>query len=229
MQVDERNFAKGSTLARRTYELSGDIANSDDQALMDSIVPGFAFKIVGVQHMVAAINAVADYHLRIGSGAAVLSGRAAPAAGTADGGNTGDGTMAVDAVGASAKVGTYTFTCTAAATDGGTFEMTDPDGTVIASDVEVGSAHTGSGHLDTTISDGATDFEVGDIFTVVVRAAEVPTALTRGDASLSATASDIVGTASDAIELRGHDGDGSGDMTNLRVRVEVEPTTLRGI
>lgn len=94
----------------------------------------------------------------------------AVAAPSADAGNTGDGaaTLADPAFGEDVQAGLYTLRCTAAATDGGVFEMIAPDGDVVGGKVNVGEAHDGS-HLKFTIADGAADFAVGDFFTVNVQ------------------------------------------------------------
>lgn len=88
----------------------------------------------------------------------------------ADGGNTGNGTLTVDAttpVLAGAKVGDYIVTAIAADTDSGTFRVEDPDGNVLG-DVDVGD--TFADDIKFVIADGGTDFAVGDKFTVTVAA-----------------------------------------------------------
>ena len=88
------------------------------------------------------------------------------------GGNTGDGTLALDAttpVLSGAKIGVYTVRCTAAATNGGTFEVQDPDGFVLGS-VAVGA--TFADDIMFAIADGDTDFIVGDGFDVTVAASD---------------------------------------------------------
>jgi hypothetical protein len=93
-----------------------------------------------------------------------------PATGTADAGNTGNGTMgSVARGGENLKAGTYTARCIEAATNAGTFEVIDPDGVVVGL-ATVAVAFT-STHLDFTIADGSTDFAVGDLFTVAVSGA----------------------------------------------------------
>lgn len=85
-----------------------------------------------------------------------------------EGGNTGNGTIAMDGttpVLGGANSGVYIVRCTAAATNGGTFSVTDPDGNDIG-DATVGSAF--ANEIKFTISDGATDFAVGDGFDVTV-------------------------------------------------------------
>lgn len=91
-------------------------------------------------------------------------------AATAGGTNTGNGTASAPTVGTEAINGTYTLTCTAAATDSGTFSVVTPIGTSL-DDLTVAVAYVSS-HINLTISDGATDFIVGDTFTVDVIFAE---------------------------------------------------------
>jgi hypothetical protein len=94
---------------------------------------------------------------------------AAVGAGTA-GANTGNGTLTMDAtapVASSAKAGVYTAKCIAAAANGGTFRVTDPDGFVVG-DVAVGATYTDD--VKFVIADGATDFVVGDGFAITIAA-----------------------------------------------------------
>lgn len=87
------------------------------------------------------------------------------------GGNTGDGTLTLDAttpVLADAKTGVYQVRLTAAAVNGGTFTVTDPEGAVLGT-VAVGA--TWSSGVKFVIADGAADFIVGDGFDITVSAA----------------------------------------------------------
>lgn len=98
-----------------------------------------------------------------------------PTTGTADVGNTGDGTMTAVAAAGPLKVGTYTLECTFAVTNGGVFKLTDPDGNIVADNLtlRVGAGLLTSfnaGGLSFTITDGATDFAAADKFTVAVAA-----------------------------------------------------------
>lgn len=93
--------------------------------------------------------------------------KSTPTTGTA-GTNTGNGTCTSVTAGKQAKLGTYTLTCTAAATNGGTFKVVSPDGDALAN-ATVGTAYT-SEQLNFTLNDGATDFAVGDSFTIAVAA-----------------------------------------------------------
>jgi hypothetical protein len=91
---------------------------------------------------------------------------------------TGNGTVteyALNAVGAPAKVGTYTLTCIEAITNGGRFQLADPDGIIIASDILIAAGAGGvivfiGGGMTFKITDGSTDFVVGDYFTLTITA-----------------------------------------------------------
>lgn len=82
-------------------------------------------------------------------------------------GNTGNGTVTGVSLGSAAKLGTYTLVCITAAVNGGTFKVIDPDG-IRLDDAVVGTAYIGP--INFTINDGATDFVVGDKFTISVTA-----------------------------------------------------------
>jgi hypothetical protein len=84
--------------------------------------------------------------------------------------NSGDGVLTMDATTptlANAKAGAYTATCIAAATNGGTFRVEDPDGHLIG-DVAVGA--TFADGIKFVIADGEQDFAAGDVFTVTIAA-----------------------------------------------------------
>jgi hypothetical protein len=85
---------------------------------------------------------------------------------TADGGNTGNGTIGSVTVTSAAITGSYLLTITEAAANGGMFEVVDPTGAVVGEGT-VGQAFTGGG-LTFTLADGATDFAVDDSFTLAV-------------------------------------------------------------
>lgn len=87
---------------------------------------------------------------------------------TADGGNTGNGTIGSVTVTSMAITGNYILTITEAAANGGKFELVDPTGALVG-EGSVGQVFTGGG-LTFTLSDGSTDFAVDDSFTLVVRA-----------------------------------------------------------
>jgi hypothetical protein len=92
------------------------------------------------------------------------------------GGNTGNGTITLDATSpkrAGAKVGIYTVRCITAAANGGVFRVEDPDGYVLG-DATIAGGAGGTAAFDDDIkfvlTDGATDFIVGDGFDVTIAA-----------------------------------------------------------
>jgi len=88
----------------------------------------------------------------------------------AGGGNTGNGTVGSIALAAAAKAGDYVLTCIEAAANAGAFQVVDPDGFALAqATVAVGYA---TDQIGFTIADGATDFAVGDTFTITVPAGD---------------------------------------------------------
>jgi hypothetical protein len=102
---------------------------------------------------------------------------AVPATGTADGDNTGDGTVTVVTGGVDTKVGVYTIECIEAITNGGVFKVVNPNGETILENVIIEAGAGGdvaftSDELNGTITDGGTDFALGDKFTVTVPAGD---------------------------------------------------------
>ncbi len=123
---------------------------------------------------------------------------------TADGGNTGDGTAGAVTLGALAEAGTYSLTCIVAAANAGTFQVQTPKGYRLPN-LEVGQAYAGD-HLNITIADGATDFVVGDTFTIDVSGDGKVVALDTGAVDGSQEAAGIltaVVTAPDGIDATG--------------------------
>lgn len=101
------------------------------------------------------------------------------------GGNTGNGTFTIDASTptlAGAKPGVYRLHCIAAAANGGTFRLEDPDGIVLGDTVMAAGAATVSEHIRGALADGSSDFIVGDGFDITV-----PATLTYGPLNLAAT------------------------------------------
>jgi hypothetical protein len=93
----------------------------------------------------------------------------------ADVGNTGDGTVTGQALaaGGPARVGAWNFEVTAAVVNGGVFKLEDPDANLVASDLTIpaGAGNTlvvTVGGLTFTVTDGTTDFIVGDKFAISV-------------------------------------------------------------
>jgi len=117
--------------------------------------------------------------IRIPSGYNLLRGtvmgrvkNSVPTSGSADSGNTGNGTVTVVTGGGETKKGAYNIECITAEANGGTFKVEDPSGNIIGSvKIQAGagaSADFKSAELNFTVTDGATDFVVGDKFSVTV-------------------------------------------------------------
>lgn len=99
---------------------------------------------------------------------AVITGTDGTVTTAADSGNTGNGAFASTPAGvAGVMEGDYRLVVVEPATDGGTFVLYRPDGTVVGKG-SVGSAF--SDELSFTLNDGATDFAAGDAFTITVDA-----------------------------------------------------------
>lgn len=86
---------------------------------------------------------------------------------------TGNGTISGLSLGPDAKPGLYRVECIAAVLNGGNFKMVGPDGNQIADGFIVAGAGgtlvlSDQRQLNLTITDGATDFVVGDAFNVAV-------------------------------------------------------------
>lgn len=84
---------------------------------------------------------------------------------------TGNGVMSAVSLGPLAKSGTYRFECIAAVTNGGTFSVRDPDGNLLPDFVLTAGAGTTTAYdqeqIKASITDGSTDFAVGDFFHMV--------------------------------------------------------------
>ncbi|MDH4182653.1 MAG: head decoration protein [Nitrospinota bacterium] len=126
-------------------------------------------------NLLAGQNQVTDMVTILSGEGALLRGQllgrvsVAAAMPVAGAGNTGDGTIASVTLGGKARLGSYIAECVAAAVDGGIFKLIDPDGYALDAQATVGVAFV-SDHLNFTINDGATDFVVGDTFTLAVGA-----------------------------------------------------------
>lgn len=147
---------------------------------------------------VGTVNATAG-RLDSGTVMAILTSANAGVV-TADAGNTGNGVFGAVTVGNDAITGTYVVEITEAAAEGGTFSVTDPNGDAVGTG-EVGVAFSAGG-LSFTIADGATDFVVGDKWTVAVTAGLGEWVPYDDDGSNDGrrTASGILYTAVDATE-----------------------------
>lgn len=138
----------------------------------------------------------------IGFGKVVIRGTAdnqiaLPAAGTRTGvsaaktgGNTGNGTLVMDAttpVKPIAKSGIYTVRAVNAATNGGTFNVVNPDGEVVGTFTitpGAGASVTFDGEVKFVVTDGGTDFALSDGFDItVVNTFPAPLGITLLDSS----------------------------------------------
>ena len=90
---------------------------------------------------------------------------------------TGDGAGSAFALasGGPAKIGDYLATCIEAVTNGGIFEVTDPDGVIVGRLTVPTSSNATfeGGGITFNIADGSTDFIVGDYFTLPVAAGDL--------------------------------------------------------
>jgi hypothetical protein len=128
--------------------------------------------LVGGEILSRSITLLSGQNLTRGAVLGKVAVGAAVAAAKA-GGNTGNGTLTMDAttpVKAGAKVGVYTVRFTVAAANNGTFIVEDPDGFQIGTVVMAGGAGAFDDDLKFAIADGATDFVVGDGFDITVSA-----------------------------------------------------------
>lgn len=96
----------------------------------------------------------------------------------ADPGNAGNGTVTVLSVTGSPKPGLYDLRCNTEVANGGVFTLTDPDGTVLATNITMtpgagGATVINNSGLQFTITDGANDFDADDFFTLTVPATDV--------------------------------------------------------
>lgn len=102
---------------------------------------------------------------------AVLGRFLASPTGTATAGtNTGNGTMGTVTVTGKAQIGTYTLKINKAAANAGDFTVVNPQGNVVGNGT-VAVAFS-CPDMSFTLADGATDFVVGDTFTIAVTGTE---------------------------------------------------------
>ena len=87
-------------------------------------------------------------------------------------GGTGDGVMSAITLGKYAQLGTYKVQCKAAVADGGDFEITAPDGSVVGRFVMGTTAGTAasftSDHVNFTLTDGSGNFVIANYFNIIV-------------------------------------------------------------
>jgi len=78
----------------------------------------------------------------------------------------GDGAIGAVTLGSAAEAGTYVLTCTATASNAGTFSVQTPSGEYLPN-LTVAAAYTSS-HINLTVADGGTDWGAGAVIHVVV-------------------------------------------------------------
>lgn len=130
-----------------------------------------ACRTVGTMVSGTAASKVGQVLGKITIGGATAGNNGAGAAGA----NTGNGTFALDGttpILANAQVGVYTVMCTVAGTNSATFRVTDPKGNVLGDTALSGAGATASfaDQIKFVITDGTTDFVVGDGFKVTIAA-----------------------------------------------------------
>lgn len=132
-----------------------------------------------------------------------------PTTGTKTG--TGDGTMTAVTGGVNVKPGSYVATVIQAITNGGIFKVVNPLGKIIGQcAITAGAGGTGvfvSDEINFTITDGSTDFILGDLFTVVVPA---------GSGKFVAVNSTLINGAAEVFGVLMQDADASsGDIVSV--------------
>jgi len=121
-----------------------------------------------VLHSREGVNVLAAQNLALATVLGKVTAGTVPTTGTADGGNTGNGTCTAVTGGTKVQVGTYTVICVTVVANGGTFTIEDPYGAIVGV-ATVGVAFT-SDQINLTLNDGAVDFALDDKFTIAVPA-----------------------------------------------------------
>lgn len=127
-------------------------------------------------------------------------------------GNAGDGTVTNLSAPGQPAPGVYTLACHTEVANGGVFNLTAPDGTVVAPaitmtpGVGLATVITVAG-LEFTITDGTNDFEVGDTFAITVPATSVGLTAkwkgTSGNALVVSVDGEDLGTTWDVVQPSG--------------------------
>jgi hypothetical protein len=151
----------------------------------------------------------------------------------ADGGNTGNGTVTLATVvaGVVPKVGAYNLEITTAVANGGVLKLEAPDGQVVMLELTMTVGAGAStvfdvGGLQFTVTDGATDFVVGDKFSLTVAADGkiVPFAIAGvGGAQIPTEilTFDVTATGAGDVPIRGMV---SGDVRKERLIIDLDGT-----
>lgn len=140
----------------------------------------------------SALNGQVYVRTATTSGSLVQGGLEAAAAGSAtaaakSGGNTGNGVASAVTTGANVLPGVYKVRAVSAGTNAATFELADPNGNIVDTQGFTGGggvATFANTQLGFTITDGSTDFVVGDGFDITVTSTNVavPNAIFLGPA-----------------------------------------------
>lgn len=123
-----------------------------------------------------AITLISGQNLVAGTVLGAISLASATSAVKASGANTGTGTLVMDSttpVLANAETGIYTVRCIIAGVNTGTFIVTNPTGRALGEPIIVagaGGTITFADQIKFVITDGGTDFVVGDGFDITVAA-----------------------------------------------------------
>lgn len=125
--------------------------------------------VIGGNPRTAAVRIASGQNLRRGAALGRVK-YTCPTTGTLAG--TGNGTLTLVKPGKNIKIGSYTVACIYAATHGGTFRVTDPDGNVLGTfAVTAGAGQVAdfwSDQIAFRITDGSTDFDNTSVFTIAV-------------------------------------------------------------
>jgi hypothetical protein len=150
------------------------------------------------------------FTIAVGSGAPAVVG-------------TGNGTISGLSLGPDAKTGRYRVECIEAITNGGAFKVLSPDGDEIA----VGYIVAGAGgeyvladqrQLNLTVTDGSTDFAVGDFFEVFVYNQLAGGKVVAWDPTTYDGRDDVAGVLYDAVNAAAADKAGVIVARNAEVR-----------
>lgn len=161
--------ATGTITPSGTQATAGSYRLSVNNILSDAFTLPAAVSVTdAIRLMMTAVNSVLEMPVTC----TPTYGTVTSTAGT----NTGNGTVtALSVPGGSTPVpGSWKFTCAATAANGGTFTLTDSNGTLVATVVltaGVGATTVVTqGGIQFTVTDGTTDFAAGDSFTISVPA-----------------------------------------------------------
>ena len=135
---------------------------------------------------------------------------------------TGNGTMSALSMGPQVKPGTYRVECITAATDGGTFAVIDPDGNRLEDLVLQGSSGAtdayASDQINFSVTDGSTDFAVGDYFHIAVARPASYGKAVEWDPTTFDGRDKVAGLLFDAVDASAADVDGVSVVRDAEVK-----------